>query len=63
MVATSNELAVVLVSAQKTAHLRREGAQPTIFGLPDQRLTIHHDSGTGAMPYVMSVAHCWQFAR
>jgi 4-hydroxy-tetrahydrodipicolinate reductase len=24
----------------------------TIFGLPDERLTIRHDSGTGAMPYV-----------
>lgn len=24
----------------------------TIFGLPDERLTIRHDSGTGAQPYV-----------
>lgn len=24
----------------------------TIFGLPDERLTIRHDSGTGATPYV-----------
>lgn len=24
----------------------------TIFGLPDERLTIRHDSGTGANPYV-----------
>jgi len=24
----------------------------TIFGLPDERLTIRHDSGTGALPYV-----------
>jgi 4-hydroxy-tetrahydrodipicolinate reductase len=24
----------------------------TIFGLPDERLTIRHDSGTGAAPYV-----------
>ena len=23
-----------------------------IFGLPDERLTIRHDSGTGAEPYV-----------
>ncbi len=24
----------------------------TIFGLPDERLTIRHDSGTGAEPYI-----------
>lgn len=24
----------------------------TIFGLPDDRLTIRHDAGTGAEPYV-----------
>lgn len=24
----------------------------TVFGLPDERLTIRHDSGAGAMPYV-----------
>ena len=24
----------------------------TVFGLPDERLTIRHDAGTGAMPYV-----------
>jgi 4-hydroxy-tetrahydrodipicolinate reductase len=24
----------------------------TLFGLPDERLTIRHDAGTGAMPYV-----------
>jgi 4-hydroxy-tetrahydrodipicolinate reductase len=24
----------------------------TIFGLPDERLTIHHDAGAGAEPYV-----------
>ena len=24
----------------------------TIFGLPDERLTIRHDAGSGAMPYV-----------
>ena len=27
-------------------------ALETIFGLPDERLTIRHDSGTGAEPYV-----------
>ena len=24
----------------------------TIFGLPDERLTIRHDAGSGAQPYV-----------
>ena len=24
----------------------------TIFGLPDERLTIRHDAGSGAHPYV-----------
>ena len=24
----------------------------TLFGLPDERLTIRHDAGTGARPYV-----------
>lgn len=24
----------------------------TIFGLPDERLTIRHDAGAGAAPYV-----------
>ena len=24
----------------------------TVFGLPDERLTIRHDAGTGAEPYV-----------
>ena len=24
----------------------------TIFGLPDERLTIRHDAGSGAAPYV-----------
>lgn len=24
----------------------------TIFGLPDERLTIRHDAGAGAQPYV-----------
>jgi 4-hydroxy-tetrahydrodipicolinate reductase len=28
----------------------------TIFGLPDERLTIRHDSGTGAEPYVGGTA-------
>jgi 4-hydroxy-tetrahydrodipicolinate reductase len=24
----------------------------TLFGLPDERLTIRHDAGSGAQPYV-----------
>ena len=24
----------------------------TVFGMPDQRLTLRHDSGSGAQPYV-----------
>ncbi|CAI8773977.1 hypothetical protein EMIT036CA2_11267 [Chryseobacterium sp. IT-36CA2] len=27
----------------------------TVFGLKDERLTIRHDSGTGAEPYVNGV--------